>query len=160
MALSDGLNAVSNSISGVGTAFTNKQKANESAVGNDRGVVSVSGSMSLSGDVFGFVYQAVGTLSTDITTALPAADPANKGKRLTFYNPTASHNWTLTAGNFSSSYGVGVSSITLPPLSSIILEHDGVSYNAIGGTGVIGPTTTVSSASPTGGKSGDIWYQV
>lgn len=166
MSLQDQLNALNTAVEGVGNAIASKNAGFEAMFGNDRGLVSVNASGPLKGpsgsasDVFGYTYQTVGGLSANISSALPAANAANEGKKFTFFNSSPTYSWTLTAGNFNSSLGQGVTSIVLPPNTSITLEHDGVSYNALGGTGVVGPTTTVSSAGPSGGKNGDIWYQV
>jgi hypothetical protein len=166
MSLQNQLDALNTAVEGVGNAIASKNAGFETMFGNDRGLVSVNASGPLKNtagsttDVFGFTYQTIGGLSADISTALPAGDVANEGKRITFFNSSPSFSWTLTGANFNSSIGQGVNSITLLPNTCITLEHDGVSYNALGGTGVMGPSTTVSSAAPSGGKNGDIWYQV
>lgn len=130
----------------------------DNGTGNDRGIVPIAGSTSLTGDVFGYTYQTNAPTAA-ISTALPVASSANIAKKLTFFN-SSTFNWTLTAGNFNTGYGSNTTSIVLPPNSTIVLEHDGVSYNGIAGTGQIGPKSTVSSAAPSGGANGDTWYQV
>jgi hypothetical protein len=166
MSLQNQLDALNVAVEGVGTTLVSKNAGLEAMAGNDRGLVVVSASGALKNpansttDVFGYTYQTAGGLAADISSALPAASPSNIGKMLKFFN-SSTHNWTLTAASLNTAYATGAAtSVVLPPNATLVLEHDGASYNAIAGTGQIGPTTTVSSANPSGGKNGDVWYQV
>lgn len=174
MALSDELNQLATAVAGAGTAIHTKDSAEATArqnadtalgalVGSDRGVVSIkTGASSLPGDPWGYVYQTDAANTTGaLSTALPAALPANAGKRMVFEN-TSAFNWTLTASNILSSQSNGATSLVLAPGTTAELYHDGASYLVEGGTYVSGGNgkSTVSSAAPSGGANGDTWYQV
>jgi hypothetical protein len=174
MALSDELAQLQTAVASTGTAIHNKDSAEATTrqnadialgaqVGSQRGLVSIkTGASTLPADPWGYVYQTDAANTTGaLSTALPAAAPANAGKRLVFEN-TSGFNWTLTASNILSSQSNGAASLVLAPGTTAELYHDGASYLVEGGTYVSGGNgkTTVSAAAPSGGANGDTWYQV
>ncbi|BDD79747.1 hypothetical protein [Burkholderia phage FLC9] len=132
-------------------------------VGSQRGVIAIkTAAQTLPADPWGYVFQTDAANTTAaLTTALPAVAAGNAGKRLEFNN-TSAFNWTLTGSNILSSQSGGATSLVMAPGSTVELYFDGASYLAEGGTYQIGGDgrITVSSAAPSGGASGDTWYQV
>jgi hypothetical protein len=181
MSLSTELAQLQTAVTSTGTAIHAKDSANSTAISNEattrqnadtalgaqvgsqRGLVSIkTGASTLPADPWGYVYQTDAANTTGaLSTALPAALPANAGKRMVFEN-TSAFNWTLTASNILSSQSNGASSLVLAPGTTAEIYHDGASYLVEGGTYVSGGNgkTTVSAASPSGGANGDTWYQV
>jgi hypothetical protein len=155
MSLQDSLNTLSTAVTGVGTTINTTK-------GSNRGVQRIGTTTptpgTLPADCWGYTFESIGAVAA-LTTALPSKTVAKMGQRLSFFN-SSTFTWTLTSdGSIVSNRG-NSASLVMQPQETVTLEWDGSTYNAMAGSLVQGPSTTVSSSAPSGGKNGDIWYQV
>jgi len=155
MSLQSLLTTLGNAVAAVGPAV-------EAYSGRGRGIQRIGTTTPTAGtmpsDWSGYTYESVGAVAA-LTTALPAKAGVHPGQRATFFN-SSTFTWTLTAdANIVTNRG-NAASLVMQPQETISLEWDGSTWNGISGSLQQGPSTTVSSAAPSGGKNGDVWYQV
>ncbi|NPT59117.1 hypothetical protein [Paraburkholderia elongata] len=141
----DGTNVLNDALQ-IAPATQSQHAVQLSQLGNFQAVVSVSGNLTLNSTSFGKFYQTVSGAG-GYTITLSAV--GNGGQTICFFN-SSTGNLTLTAANFNTAYGSGVTSIVLPPASTVQLTYDGTSYNGIGGSAAIGTAIRPQSATGVG----------
>ncbi|MDE1009656.1 MAG: hypothetical protein OSB38_28755, partial [Paraburkholderia fungorum] len=116
------------------------------------GTIAITGNATLTASAFGNILAPNAGSSGGFTLTLPSAT-GNVNKAICIFN-SSSGNITLSAGNFNTSYGAGVTSIIVPPNSTVLLECDGTSYNGIGGSAAIGSMVRPQIAAGVGSITG------
>lgn len=154
MSLSTLLTTLGNAVAAVGPAV-------EAYGGRNRGVLRIGTGATpgvMPTDYNGYTYESVGAAAA-LTTALPSKTLVKSGQRVTFFN-SSTFTWTLTSDGLIITNRQSSASLVMQPQETVTLEWDGSSWNAVAGSLQQGPSVTVSSSAPSGGKNGDVWYQV
>ncbi|TDV39516.1 hypothetical protein C7405_101635 [Paraburkholderia caballeronis] len=120
----------------IAQATGTQQAARYDQLDSYQGTMSITGNVTLTASAFGNILQPPAGNAGGFTVTLPSPT-GNQSKRLTIFN-SSTGIITVNGTNFNTAFGSAVTSIQLPPATTVTLECDGASYNGVGGAGQIG----------------------